>query len=90
MAPGSLDRLVQITGSASENVAQAKNLVHDTIRRNQSPLPDTFGDHNDGENNNIWTWQKKIRETTIQKNFLIWISRSFKKEASDNTISYFD
>ena len=27
---------------------------------------------------------------TIQKNFLIWIARSFKKEASDNTISYFD
>lgn len=50
MAPGSLDRLVQITGSASENVAQAKNLVHDTIRRNQSPLPDTYGDHNEGEN----------------------------------------
>jgi hypothetical protein len=47
VAPGSLDRLVQITGSASENVAQAKNLVHDTIRRNQSPLPDTFGDHNE-------------------------------------------
>ena len=29
-------------------------------------------------------------DTTIQKNFLIWISRSFKKGASDNTISYFD
>ena len=27
---------------------------------------------------------------TIQKKFLIWISRSFKKGASDNTISYFD
>ena len=27
---------------------------------------------------------------TIQKIFLIWISRSFKKGASDNTISYFD
>ena len=27
---------------------------------------------------------------TIQKNFLIWISRSFKKGASDNTISFFD
>ena len=48
VAPGSLDRLVQITGSASENVAQAKNLVQETIRRNQSPLPDTFGDHNGG------------------------------------------
>ena len=37
----------------------------------------------------------KIRQTltwlfTIQKVFLIWISRSFKKGASDNTISYFD
>ena len=48
MAPGSLDRLVQITGSISENVAKAKNLVQETIRRNQSPLPDTFGDHNGG------------------------------------------
>ena len=27
---------------------------------------------------------------TIQKIFLIWISRSFKKGASDNTISYLD
>ena len=28
--------------------------------------------------------------STIQKNFLIWISRSFKKEASDNIICNFD
>ena len=28
--------------------------------------------------------------STIQKFFPIWISRSFKKVASDNTISYFD
>jgi len=38
--PGSFDRLVQITGSVPNNVAQAKVLMEDTIRRNQSPLPD--------------------------------------------------
>jgi len=38
--PGSLDRLVQITGTVPNNVAQAKVLMEDTIRRNQSPLPD--------------------------------------------------
>ena len=34
----------------------------------------------------------KIKQVpiTIQKNFLIWISCSFKKGASDKTISYFD
>ena len=44
VATGSLDRLVQITGSVPGNVAQAKVLMEETIRRNQSPLPDTFGD----------------------------------------------
>jgi len=43
--PGSMDRLVQITGSVPTNVAQAKVLMEDTIRRNQSPLPDGDGDH---------------------------------------------
>jgi len=44
--PGSMDRLVQITGSVPTNVAQAKVLMEDTIRRNQSPLPDGGdGDH---------------------------------------------
>ena len=41
-----MDRLVQITGSVPTNVAQAKVLMEDTIRRNQSPLPDGGdGDH---------------------------------------------
>jgi len=43
--PGSMDRLVQITGSVPSNVAQAKVLMEDTIRRNQSPLPDGDCDH---------------------------------------------
>jgi len=44
--PGSMDRLVQITGSVPTNVAQAKVLMEDTIRRNQSPSPDSGdGDH---------------------------------------------
>jgi hypothetical protein len=43
--PGSMDRLVQITGSVPTNVAQAKVLMEDTIRRNQSPLPDGDCDH---------------------------------------------
>ena len=51
MAPGSLDRLVQITGSIPGNVAQAKVLMEETIRRNQSPLPDTFGDSSAPSNN---------------------------------------
>lgn len=41
--PGSVDRLVQITGSIPTSVAQAKVLMEDTIRRNQSPLPDFIG-----------------------------------------------
>ena len=41
-----MDRLVQITGSVPTNVAQAKVLMEDTIRRNQSPSPDGGdGDH---------------------------------------------
>ena len=51
VAPGSLDRLVQITGSIPGNVAQAKVLMEETIRRNQSPLPDTFGDSSAPNNN---------------------------------------
>ena len=51
VAPGSLDRLVQITGSIPGNVAQAKVLMEETIRRNQSPLPDTFGDSAAPNNN---------------------------------------
>ena len=45
--PGSVDRLVQITGSVPTNVAQAKLLMEDTIRRNQSPTPtlDLTGNH---------------------------------------------
>ena len=42
--PGSADRLVQITGTIPTNVAQAKALMEDTIRRNQSPLPDFIMD----------------------------------------------
>ena len=38
--PGSLDRLVQITGTVPNTVAQAKVLMEDTIRRKQWPLPD--------------------------------------------------
>ena len=37
---GSVDRLVQITSSVPTNIAQAKVLMEDTIRRNQSPAPD--------------------------------------------------
>jgi hypothetical protein len=40
VAPGSRERLVQITGSVAANVSQAKNLMEDTIRRNQSPIQD--------------------------------------------------
>lgn len=42
--PGTVDRLVQITGSVPTNVGRAKILMEDTIRRNQSPLPDFMGD----------------------------------------------
>ena len=37
-----------------------------------------------------WVKYFKMPCITIQKKFLIWISRSFIKGASDNTISYFD
>jgi len=39
VVPGARERLVQITGPALENILQAKSLIEDTIRRNQSPLP---------------------------------------------------
>jgi len=39
VVPGARERLVQITGPALENIIQAKSLIEDTIRRNQSPLP---------------------------------------------------
>ena len=36
-------------------------------------------------------YYKNLKGLTIKKKkFLIWISRSFQKGASDNTISYFD
>ena len=40
----------------------------------------------------ICMWLENLPDCniTIQKNFLIWISRSFKKVASNKTISYFD
>lgn len=39
VVPGARERLVQITGPAQDNILQAKGLIEDTIRRNQSPLP---------------------------------------------------
>jgi len=39
VVPGARERLVQITGPAVENILEAKRLIEDTIRRNQSPLP---------------------------------------------------
>jgi len=39
VVPGARERLVQITGPAQENILQAKSLIEDTIRRNQSPVP---------------------------------------------------
>ena len=45
---GSSDRLVQITGSVASNVVKAKHLMEDTIRRNQSPLPDFMADGTTG------------------------------------------
>ncbi|XP_023322482.1 eukaryotic translation initiation factor 4E-binding protein Mextli isoform X2 [Eurytemora carolleeae] len=37
VVPGAKERLVQITGPAPDNILQAKRLIEDTIRRNQSP-----------------------------------------------------
>jgi len=37
VVPGAKERLVQITGPGPENILQAKKLIEDTIRRNQSP-----------------------------------------------------
>jgi len=39
VVPGARERLVQITGPGQENIVQAKGLIEDTIRRNQSPVP---------------------------------------------------
>jgi len=39
VVPGARERLVQITGPAVENITEAKRLIEDTIRRNQSPMP---------------------------------------------------
>jgi len=45
VVPGARERLVQITGPAQENILQAKGLIEETIRRNQSPVPrDERGD----------------------------------------------
>jgi len=37
VVPGAKERLVQITGPGIDNILQAKKLIEDTIRRNQSP-----------------------------------------------------
>ena len=49
VVPGARERLVQITGPANENIVQAKLLIEETIRRNQSPIPrdDLMGSPNE-------------------------------------------
>ena len=39
VVPGARERLVQITGPGQDNIVQAKLLIEETIRRNQSPIP---------------------------------------------------
>jgi len=39
VVPGARERLVQITGPGYDNIVQAKLLIEETIRRNQSPTP---------------------------------------------------
>ena len=39
VVPGARERLVQITGPGYDNIVQAKLLIEETIRRNQSPIP---------------------------------------------------
>jgi len=38
VVPGARERLVQITGPVQDNILQARRLIEDTIRRNQSPV----------------------------------------------------
>ena len=74
VAQGSSDRLVQITGSVSSNVAHAKHLMEDTIRRNQSPLPDFMVDTpaadpkimSGGDNNNEYKFTVKVGEDILK------------------------
>ena len=49
VVPGARERLVQITGPGNDNIVQAKLLIEETIRRNQSPIPrdDLMGSPND-------------------------------------------
>ena len=46
---GAKDRLVQITGGNASSIDQARHLMEDTIRRNQTPEPPTH--HRVGINN---------------------------------------
>jgi len=39
VVPGARERLVQLTGPGYDNIVQAKLLIEETIRRNQSPIP---------------------------------------------------
>ncbi|XP_022237714.1 eukaryotic translation initiation factor 4E-binding protein Mextli-like isoform X1 [Limulus polyphemus] len=43
VSPGTLDRVVQITGSNEESIQNAKLLIEDTIRRNASPARESTG-----------------------------------------------
>ena len=49
VVPGARERLVQITGPGYDNIVQAKLLIEETIRRNQSPIPrdDVMGSPHD-------------------------------------------
>jgi len=38
VVPGARERLVQITGPVQDNILQARRLIEDSIRRNQSPV----------------------------------------------------
>ena len=74
MPQGSSDRLVQITGTDAANVGHAKHLMEDTIRRNQSPLPDTMTDTppeppkvmSGGDNNNEYKFTVKVGDEIIK------------------------
>ena len=66
---------MQITGSLSANVAHAKHLMEDTIRRNQSPLPDFMVDPtpaadpkimSGGDNNNEYKFTVKVGEDILK------------------------
>lgn len=61
VVPGARERLVQITGPGHDNIVEARGLIEETIRRNQSPVRS----ENSGEDGSVGETEEDSRRNTL-------------------------